>query len=361
MFRYRLIDFSRALAALAVAVVHWDVFMIAADWGDYARGELVPPLPNLLDVIYRDGNLAVQYFWMISGFIFAHVYSDGRVGFAEFAGRRAARLYPLHFATLLLVTLLQGGLVLLIGTTLFYAPNDLYHFFLNLTFTSAWGFEKDLSFNGPIWSVSVEIPIYILFWAIVRVLPLNVPRALIICVIFFFLQDFMPWTHIDYCGMLFFFGVATYHASLRFTPTVLALLSVLGWLIGYGMTQFVPQISASSTVLILIGFAPLLSLLAALDRMTEGHRGGFDHMASFGDLSYSIYLLHVPVIMLTTIGMIALGLDRTALSGALWPMLIYLGVVLMVSWMSLKWFEQPARYWLRQVFKPTHSAMVQSS
>lgn len=330
--------------------------MISADWGDYAKGGLVPPLPNVLTLIYSGGEFAVQYFWMISGFIFAHVYSDGRTGFGEFVGRRAARLYPLHLLTLLIVALLQAVLVVLIGTTLFYAPNDLYHFLLNLTFTSAWGFEQSLSFNGPIWSVSVEIPIYILFWAIVRVLPLNTHRAFALFVAFFLLQDVMTGTHIDYCGMLFFFGVTVYHASHRFTPIILALLSVLGWLVGYVMAQSVPQIGASTTLLTVIGFAPLLSLLVAFDRMTEKYGVGFDWLAEFGDLSYSIYLLHVPVIMLATIAMIAFGFDRALLSGALWPMLVYIAVVLALSWVSLRWFERPARHWLRQIFKPTRQS-----
>ena len=40
--------------------------------------------------------------------------------------------------------------------------NDTYHFILNFFFISGWGFEKSYSFNGPIWSVSIELIIYAL-------------------------------------------------------------------------------------------------------------------------------------------------------------------------------------------------------
>ena len=47
--------------------------------------------------------------------------------------------------------------------------NDLYHFFLQIFFISAWGFENGNSFNAPIWSVSVEIGIYILFFLLLNI------------------------------------------------------------------------------------------------------------------------------------------------------------------------------------------------
>lgn len=352
MFRFRLIDFSRSIAALIVAMVHWDGFMIEVDWGGYQRGGLVPPLRDLLAPIYAYGDFAVQYFWMISGFIFAHVYGDSRIGFGEFAGRRIARLYPLHLFTLVLVAMLQTVLVLMISTTLFYGNNDVYHFFLNLFFISSWGLENGLSFNGPIWSVSVEILIYILFWLCVRVMPLNAIFAFVVAVIFFLLQDMATFTHIDYCGMLFFMGVAVFYVARQFTAQQLAFLSVLTWVAGLALILVVPKLAQSLTLLTVVGFGPLLGLLAAFDRMSVGRTGVLDRMAAFGDLSYGIYLLHVPVIMVITIVMIALGIERSHLSEALLPMIGYLVLAIWLAHLSLKWIETPAQTWLRQVLRP---------
>src|SRR5690606_31719884 len=111
--------------------------------------------------IMNHGLRAVELFWVISGFIFAHIYmSRTSTKTSEFFVARFARLYPLHFLTLICITLL-----ILCGYYL--SPNfktpanaDVYHFLLNVFFASAWGFERGMSFNGVIWSVSVEIPIY---------------------------------------------------------------------------------------------------------------------------------------------------------------------------------------------------------
>src|SRR6056297_2758493 len=209
VFRFRLVDFSRGIAALIVAAVHWKRFMVEYPWGTYSAGGLIEPLARHLGPLYEYGPLAVQFFWLISGFIFAHVYGATKIGFLGFAGRRIARLIPLHLLTLFMVAALQIGFVLLIGTTLFYTA-DAYHFVLNLLFIPSFGLESGLSFNGPIWSVAVELPIYAFFWLTVARLRLNAVIALGISAVFFLLQDVTTFTQVDYCGLMFFVGSAIY-------------------------------------------------------------------------------------------------------------------------------------------------------
>ncbi len=78
---------------------------------------------------------------------------------------RFSRLYPLHLATLLLVALGQVLVSHFFGSWFIYGNNDITHFIGQLFFASAW-FEN--SFNGPTWSVSVEIFLYILFFLVCR-------------------------------------------------------------------------------------------------------------------------------------------------------------------------------------------------
>lgn len=80
----------------------------------------------------------VQVFWIISGFFFAVVYLGRAVTIRQFVIHRFARLYPLHFLTLLFVELLQGLALSLIGHTLFYENYDWPHFALQLGFVSDW-------------------------------------------------------------------------------------------------------------------------------------------------------------------------------------------------------------------------------
>ena len=72
----------------------------------------------------------------------------------------------MHFLTLIIVLVEQIISKSLTGSFAVYPFNDLYHFVLNIFFLSNWGFEHGLSFNAPVWSVSIEVFLYILFFLV---------------------------------------------------------------------------------------------------------------------------------------------------------------------------------------------------
>ena len=94
---------------------------------------------------------------------------------------------PLHLLTLLLVAAGQLCFKASAGAYFVYPYNDLYHFFLNLFFASSWGFEKGLSYNAPVWSVSVEVALYALFFVLCKLLPIRAVVLIVIAIVGFFL------------------------------------------------------------------------------------------------------------------------------------------------------------------------------
>ena len=70
------------------------------------------PLYRLLWPFYEHGMYAVPLFFVLSGFVFFHLYAEavrtGGVVAYEFFVLRLSRLYPLHVATLLLVLIGQA-------------------------------------------------------------------------------------------------------------------------------------------------------------------------------------------------------------------------------------------------------------
>jgi peptidoglycan/LPS O-acetylase OafA/YrhL len=169
----------RGVAALAVVFWHWQIF-------SYVGGQLPPtflvrtqPLYMIFAPLYQAGYLAVDLFFALSGFIFFALYSD-RVASREVSAKqffvlRLSRLYPLHLATLVFVTVAQAIFARQNGTYFGSHYNDPYHFLLNLLFASSWGFEKGHSFNGPFWSVSVEALLYAIFFVFSRFCRINLP------------------------------------------------------------------------------------------------------------------------------------------------------------------------------------------
>lgn len=328
---------------------HYDNFILKADWGSgLPAGSYVTPLNTILHPVYLYGEYAVPFFWMISGFIFSFVYHTQTVSLWTFSIRRFARLYPLHFATFLIVALLQLLLFLQIATSLFIPNNDLYHFILNIFFVSAWGFEEGISFNGPIWSVSVELIIYVCFWLFIVYVPFRLVSAAILTVAFAVLtrQGILPI--IALCGTMFFCGSCMFFTSKLLSTRHFLWASLCGALISILLLIFMPQVAESKTLSLSITFGPVIAILAALDQLAENRFSMIDRVAAFGDLSFSIYLLHFPLILILVNAFIFLGLDRSILSGSVLALTLFVLVTLWFSYWSLTRFEHPARRYFQR-------------
>jgi peptidoglycan/LPS O-acetylase OafA/YrhL len=129
---------------------------------------LQPLVPDFISCIIIKGYLAVDYFFILSGFIISYTYLDKIISLPsgyikQFYIKRLARIYPLHWTVLILyITIPLAYLIThrsLPGGDLFSIKNFLYSFFL----IHNWGFQTELTWNIPSWSISTEIASYIVF------------------------------------------------------------------------------------------------------------------------------------------------------------------------------------------------------
>jgi peptidoglycan/LPS O-acetylase OafA/YrhL len=160
------LDLMRFLLSLAVVLRHYYCFYYRlANLGSILRTQ---PYYNILGVFYKYGHYSVQVFWLISGIIFQTIYFEdiaaANIGFEEFTFLRLTRLYPLHVVTLLLVTVLQFVYLTSYHTFFVYQTEDLRHFLMQLLFMGSWYPHFEHSYNIPVWSVSIEIFVYIIFF-----------------------------------------------------------------------------------------------------------------------------------------------------------------------------------------------------
>ena len=182
------------------------------------------PLYSAFKWFYLCGWNLVDFFFVLSGFIFMHVYSkkitDNRISERSFFILRLSRLYPLHVITLFTVAFIQYYRFFS-GKGFFQCEiNDLYHLILNLLFIQAGFFEDGLSFNGPSWSLSCEIIAYILFFYVLK----KFKNPLPVFVLFIFIgmsilqkQLNAPFFNASIAKMLvgFFIGCLTYSLNLQ--------------------------------------------------------------------------------------------------------------------------------------------------
>jgi peptidoglycan/LPS O-acetylase OafA/YrhL len=152
----------RGLAALWVVLYHYEVIYFS---------QLNPS--NYTHLLEK-GYLAVDLFFMLSGFVLTHVYRRAFTvnvakHYRDFLLSRVARLYPLHILVLLLflTTALTSQLIQYIATGIFQdipleGPRSLAALAANLFMLQGLG-AGQLSWNYPAWSISIEFIAYLFF------------------------------------------------------------------------------------------------------------------------------------------------------------------------------------------------------
>ena len=332
------IELIRFLAALSVVVYHYHY--VFNDFNELTIQEL--PFFSFLSVFYKYGTYAVHIFFTISGFIFSYVYlSQKNIKAKEFFVNRFARLYPLHFITLLAVMFLS------LANTEFsdyfinaFIPiyTDLYHFILQLFFVSYWGLQKSFSFNTPSWSISIEILMYIIFFLSAKSLnkyKITLPTLIIL----FFLTSykFTNMFSFDEYALLFFSGILIYQIS-KFKKKNL--------LISASFLILIFSIIGNFKVLL---FCPsFLILLIHLDKLLKNKK--ISELFNFsGGLSYSIYMLHFPLMVLFLLfEYLAVIDEKFYLSSYFFVFFILL--LIFISIISFKFFEYTLNKIIRKFF-----------
>ena len=310
--RFYSLDLLRGVAALSVVLWHWNFFFLPTN----KHGVIIhvdnQPLFEIFYIFYKHGHTAVQLFFCISGFIFFWLYSkriaDRAISLKSFSALRLSRLYPLHFATLILVAVGQLVYIKTTNSSFAFPFNDTYHFLLNLFFASSWGMEKGLSFNGPVWSVSVEVLLYAMFFVFCRIFNRNMAALIAAVILGYFTQRFN--SAIGSGVMYFFIGGLVLIAYEKIITTGdawkvsiwLPWITAIAWLVVISATH--PNYGFVFSEVPLIIHKTLNHTIAALFPMTimslaliETQRGSLGKRFSFvGDISYSSYLLHFPLI-----------------------------------------------------------------
>lgn len=317
------LDGLRGIAAFGVALHH--LFLHYADW-PYATGAV-------LATWLRDwGWTFVDLFFVLSGYVFAHVYLAGeslrgRRGLADFAVARIARLYPLHLVMLLVVALFVYG----------SAHNGPLEFAANLLMLQALLHPFAQSFNQPSWSLSVEALCYLVFALGAHAGPGALARlsGWIIALSALYLALFGRAEIADALprGFLgFFVGQALWHGRERLARVPSWLLSAL---LVAGVAGLALPVSPSFPLTLCAWPAALL--LALRLPLMEARP-----LLWLGDRSYAVYLINLPLIF-------AAG----ALLGRGGGLAAQLGIVaalLLASEASFRLIEAPARRAIRAVW-----------
>ncbi|MGJ5041647.1 acyltransferase family protein [Bradyrhizobium sp. HKCCYLRH1062] len=285
----------RFLATVAVLLWHYQHFaFVGEEPVGLVRSEL--PFYRVLFPFYEKGKIGVEIFWCISGFIFFWKYSaviaDRTINGWTFFVYRLARLYPLHLATLLLVTMLQLMYFVQHNYFFVFQQNDIPQFVKQLFMASDWLPPHGVSFNAPIWSVSIEIVVYAAFFLSLRVVRPSPLFNLAVIVI-----SIATGTLMAKCFAFFYAGglaamARQAVAGARHRPKVEALAACASiampaafWMSGMGLEALTAPLLLIYTPILLFCCSKPIVLPRRLETLVE----------TAGNTTYSCYLLHFPI------------------------------------------------------------------
>lgn len=327
----------RGFAALWVVGHHWQPL--------FTRIGLFAPGMGAAWKLFAPGFLAVDFFFALSGFILAAVYArfDPRQ-MPGFLLKRCCRIYPLNLAILAAMAVEQL-IRLACGAPLAGRPFAALPSIALLV----QPFTGDaMVWNAPAWSLGVELVCYLIFP--LMLLPLRRAPAVLV------------WTT---AALLL---CAEYRLLPFFADTQVGGRAVLRGLTGFGLgmalwrgselVRLGPVAAGGISLAVLIGIAralatmhwgwigclgPLLIFALAYDAgpLASLLRRGV--CVWLGRVSFSIYLLHLPLIMLlrSLLPPMALPLPR-AVAPYAWALLL-LALLLGLSELTYRYIEVPGR------------------
>lgn len=375
--RFYELDILRGLAAITVVFFHYKHFLLISAAAGFDYGHM--PFSPVLMPFYVYGQFFVELFFAISGYVFFWLYArgieGGRTDAWSFFVARFARLYPLYFVTLLIVAVLQVAYRAKTGADFIYRQDTLANFGLNLLMIQQWIPYAVQSFNGPAWSISVEVFLYALFFGlcVFRLNSLKVLAGLFLAGAVVRLMsdpsvDFLRGVPSFFQGGLVYYAVQavrrreTWRRRLAWgLAVILPLLWGVSYLFGFRPANgpIGPDLPAMIFNVPAFLYVVLPLTLLAIGLMQDHWRAkwlsrdNLHKVSWIGDISYSVYLIHFPLQLGLMLVLARLPFaQRAVIFSSPLMLLAFMALTAGLGWLSFRYFEMPMRRYLTRRMRP---------
>jgi len=354
---YVVLDGLRGVASLTVVVFHL--------CETYSLGD---PFAQVIN----HGYLAVDFFFLLSGFVIAYAYDDrwGSMSQWEFYKRRLIRLQPM---------VVMGSVI---GASLFYfqagpvfsavATTPIWKLLLVMVIGSTLvpvgktldirGWTEMYPLNGPAWSLFFEYIANILYAAGVRKFPNRVLGILVLLAACFLVHVAVTsprsgliggWSldrnelQIGFARVAFpfFAGILLMrtgryiHIKHAFAVCSLVLVCALA-VPRFGDPQHMWVNGAYESICVILVF-PLVVAIGAGEQRVDGVSIRIARF--FGDLSYPLYITHYPLVYVYTSWV---ARDKVPAAVGTPVGALVLGASIAIAYTCLKLYDIPVRRWL---------------
>jgi peptidoglycan/LPS O-acetylase OafA/YrhL len=307
------VDGLRAVAALWVVLYHMMAF---------SRGPEFPEVPGL-DLFLRSGSTGVSLFLVLSGFCLFLPFAGGRTArfkIGEFLLRRCRRLMPAYYVALVLALVLAIVSAEPLGLPRLSPSDILWQLATHLTLTHTLFPSTFYTLNGAFWSLGLEWQLYLalplLVWITSR---FGLARAVALAVVCNVAYRLALGVSIN-SGLVqqdSLLSTSVFPNQLPGRWAEFAFGMVAAELYATGRLQqwarFVPGMQVAVVILIPIGlvasgfalahiaygalFFTLLCVVISSDNLVA-RLLAWRPLVALGTMSYSLYLVHQPLLQL---------------------------------------------------------------
>ncbi len=362
---YELLDGLRGLAALMVVFYH--VFE------GFAFAELTNQAGDGLIRNLNHGYLAVDFFFLLSGFVLSYAYDDRwkQMSMKTFFKRRLVRLHPMLIMGALvgLICFLIGGAKQWDGSQVpFYL--SLICFLLSLFMIPAYpgasyevrGNGEMFPLNGPTWSLFFEYIGNILYTIFIRRLSTKALTCFVIVIgglhTFYSLANVsgygsfgVGWTLdiVNFCGgmlrMLFPFSLGMLIArnfrplKVKYSHLISSILLIIALFVPY--IEGLKPISFNGLYesFCIVVFFPLILLIGASYKGESKLINKTCYL--IGELSYPLYVVHYPIMYLFYQWLIKNELY--SLKTTLPYVILVVAISILLAYLLLRFYDKPLR------------------
>ncbi|HLY79128.1 MAG TPA: acyltransferase [Caulobacteraceae bacterium] len=306
---------------------------------------------------FGSGYLAVDFFFALSGFVLAHAYGERTMSAIEFLKARAIRLYPLYFAGIVfgLSAALASGVTL--GQVV--KPLSFGLFFLPSPTLQHSGHIPLYPLDLPAWSLLFELLANAVWYPLrsrlrgplaTLVIALSALAVIALSLAFGSLDTGAYWNNFvsgfGRVAFSFLMGALIYRVwrHTAFRPKLPSWL-VAGGLLVILASRF-PHVVFDPVAVILL-MPPLVFLGACCETVSNS---ATQIQTSLGEISYAVYTLHLPIIILGNHLLVADGALRGLVAHpALVAMPLTVSAILLTAWSLDAFYDRPVRRWLSRI------------
>lgn len=368
------LDIARFIAAIAVVFYHWRHFSYQNTLLDTNFDSTAQPFYSSFKIFYLHSAEWLAFFFFLSGFVLFWLYEiqikNKSISFKKFMVARFARLYPLHIITLFLLALLQYIYYIKTNAFFVYNYNDINHFTLNIFTASTWGLESGKSFNGPFWSVSIEVLMYVIFFILAQ----KKWENWLVCLMFsmfsfvfsylFIIHPLFFGTTTFFLGGLLFYFINYFINNFTAIKYLIYFGSIICWILVF-INLYILDISeyllklqyvrfsmvAAIPVYLILPITVSTLIFLEIDLVKQNHPiiKLLNKLSNLGHITYAIYLIHFPLQLIFMLAVVFGFLNPKFYLSEFW-MLLFFVILLPIAHLTFKYYEMPMKRKFKNYF-----------